>query len=77
MPCAEVIEMIMQFLAGEGDSQNQNQNELYWPGMFTHTRDLLKWQKLLSATEWQQQDSTQTTQEQYTNMQISKYTNNT
>ncbi len=41
MPCAEVIEMIMQFLAGEGDSQNQNQNELYWPGMFTHTRDLL------------------------------------
>ncbi len=21
--------------------QNQNQNELYWPGMFTHTRNLL------------------------------------
>ncbi len=22
-------------------TQNQNQNELYWPGMFTHTRSLL------------------------------------
>ncbi len=22
-------------------NQNQNQNELYWPGMFTHTRNLL------------------------------------
>ncbi len=21
--------------------QNQNENELYWPGMFTHTRNLL------------------------------------
>ncbi len=22
-------------------NQNQNQNELYWPSMFTHTRNLL------------------------------------
>ncbi len=33
------------------------ENELYWPGMFTHTRNLLLWQKLHSA-EWQQQDKT-------------------
>ncbi len=25
----------------QGQNQNQNQNELYWPGMFTHTRNLL------------------------------------
>ncbi len=82
MDCFQMLRNVMQALQKDCYwkikqcqlYQNENQNELYWPGMFTHSRNLLKWQKLHSATEWQKLDRTQKTKEQYTNIQNGKNT---
>ncbi len=67
--CVKRVEAIYQLLA----TLDQNQNEIYWPGMFTHTRNF--YSDRSSTVQQNDSDRTQTTKEQYTNIQMGNVQN--